>query len=73
MQALQHTTLFLFALAFAISGWFMARNPSPAYRFFSIGQRSERGFFVGFVRSVGWIFAILFWRRDDHLSPSHPV
>jgi len=58
--AIQHLILLLFALSFSAIGWFIARNPERAFRFFTFGIRPEQPFFVGFCRVSGWCFAVFF-------------
>jgi hypothetical protein len=58
--AIQHFVLLIFAVSVSAIGWFIARNPDRAYRFFTFGMRPEQKFFVGFCRIVGWCFAVFF-------------
>jgi len=60
--AMQHFILLLFAAAFSASGWFLTHNPHKAYRLFTFGIMPvpERGFFVGFLKVVGWVFTVFF-------------
>jgi len=58
--AFQHFVLLLCAATFSAIGWFTADNPSKAYRFFTFGIMPvpERGFAIGFLKVVGWVFAV---------------
>ena len=60
--AIQHLVLLLFAAVFSAVGWFIAHNPSKAYRFFTLGTMPvpEQNFYIGFLRLVGWCFAVIF-------------
>ncbi len=60
--AIQYLVLLLFAAAFSALGWFIAHNPSKAYRFFSFGIMPvpEKGFYIGFFRFLGWCWAVSF-------------
>ena len=60
--AVAHFILLLFAAPFSAIGWYIAHNPSKAYRFFTFGIMPVpgKGFFIGFLKVVGWCFAIVF-------------
>jgi hypothetical protein len=58
----QHFVLLLFTATFSAVGWFIAHNSSKAYRFFTFGLMPvpEQGFYIGFLRLMGWCSAVFF-------------
>jgi len=60
-EAFQHLILLVFSAGFSAIGWFMAHNPVRVYRAFTLGgTQFGEPFFIGFCRSAGWCFAIMF-------------
>ncbi len=58
--ALVHFVMLCFAAAVARLGWYIAHNPEPASRFFTLGVEPAIGakFAIKYFRILGWFFTV---------------